>query len=66
MTDRDRIVQKLLGLPPTQSLYTFHRKDGFYLLTLKDNDEAKANAFCNPGTLKVVNELTGDTVWSQE
>lgn len=44
--------------------YTFHRADGFYPITLQDDDDARANALCNPGTLKVVNELTGEIVWN--
>lgn len=45
------------------NIYTFHRKDGFYPLQLNSDDEAIANAKCNPGTLKVVNEITGETVF---
>ena len=68
--DADRIARKvtarLMGVPEGQSLYTFHRAEGFYPLALKDDEDAKVNAFCNPGTLKVVNEMTGETVWSTE
>lgn len=44
--------------------YTFHRKEGFYPLILGCDREAIANAECNPGTVRVVNELTGKTVWA--
>jgi len=66
MNDRDQanlLACQLMGVPDGHSLYTFHRAEGFYPLVLKDDDDAKVNAFCNPGTLKVVNELTGETVW---
>lgn len=36
------------------SVYIFHRAEGFYLLELSDDAQAKANAECNPGTIKVV------------
>lgn len=45
------------------SIYTFHRENGFYPLELASDEEARANAECNPGTVKVVNEITGETVW---
>lgn len=45
--------------------YTFHREGGFYPLALGSDEEAIANANCNPGTLKVVNELTGQTVFER-
>lgn len=49
------------------NIYTFHRelngKAFFYPLALKDDKDAIENAKCNPGTLKVVNELTHETVW---
>jgi hypothetical protein len=48
------------------TLYTFHRANGFYPLCLRDDDEAIRNAFCNPGTLKVVNEMTRKVVWTIE
>lgn len=41
-----------------------HREDGFYFLPLKNDDEAIRNAFYNPGTLKVVNEVTHKVVWN--
>jgi len=47
-------------------LYTFHRHDGFYPLELESDKEAIANADCNPGTEKVVNEETGETVFTPE
>ena len=45
------------------SVYLFHRADGFYPLELRNDDEARANAECNPGTLKVENAITGAVVW---
>lgn len=46
--------------------YTFHRAEGFYPLLLGSDDEARANALYNPGTLKVVNSLTDEIVWNTE
>lgn len=62
ISDQERaeaLAIKMLGGIP----YTFHREGGFYPLCLGSDEEAIANAKCNPGTLKVVNELTGITVW---
>ncbi|WP_376960071.1 hypothetical protein ABNQ39_20385 [Azospirillum sp. A26] len=58
-----QITARMMGCGPDQSLYTFHREGHFYPLVLGSDAEAIANAKCNPGTLKVVNELTGATVW---
>jgi hypothetical protein len=38
--------------------YTFHRQDGFYVLELEDDDAAITNGICNPGTIKIINEIT--------
>lgn len=54
-----RILREMFG----GTVYTFHRADGFYPITLKSDERAVANAECNPGTLRVVNEITGKTVW---
>lgn len=48
------------------TIYIFHRADGWYPLELKDDAEAKANAQCNPGTLKVENAATGQVIWMPE
>jgi hypothetical protein len=66
MSDHERaqahsVIRKLFGGTP----YTFHREGGFYPLALGSDEEAVANAKCNPGTLKVVNELTGQTVFEK-
>ncbi len=45
--------------------YTFHRADGFYCLMLASDFEARENAECNPGTLRVINMVTKETVWEQ-
>lgn len=45
------------------SIYAFQRKEGFYFLELGSDDEAIANGKCNPGTLRVVNEVAGYTVY---
>jgi len=50
----------------SEQIYTFHRKDGFYPLVLKDDADALANAKCNPGTLKVVNEITHVVVFDAD
>ncbi len=43
--------------------FTFHREEVFYPLVLQSDEEAVANAKCNPGTLRVVNEFTGKVVF---
>jgi len=43
--------------------YTFHRQDGFYVLGLEDDNDAIINGLCNPGTIKVVNELTHKVIF---
>jgi hypothetical protein len=44
--------------------YIFHREGGkWYPLELRDNADAKANAECNPGTVKVTNAKTKEVVW---
>lgn len=45
-------------------LYTFHRTGHFYPLELRDDEDARANAECNPGTLKVVRWPGEVTVWT--
>jgi hypothetical protein len=45
------------------SLYAFIRADGFYVLELLDDTSAVKNAECNPGTLQVLNAVTGVEVW---
>lgn len=55
----DAVKKRLGGIP-----YTFHREEGFYPLMLESDEAAKANAECNPGTIRVVNEITGDLVWA--
>lgn len=49
---------------PETVVYTFHRGDMFYPLELESDESALANARCNEGTLKVVNEVTGKVVFS--
>lgn len=44
--------------------YLFHRAEGFYPLVLADDADAKANAECNPGTLKVTT-LDERVVWEK-
>lgn len=43
--------------------YIFFREGMFYPVELRDDDDARANAECNPGTLKVENLLTNEIVW---
>lgn len=54
----DAVKNALGGIP-----YTFFREGGFYPLMLGSDEEARANGECNPGTLRVVNELTHDQVY---
>jgi hypothetical protein len=42
--------------------YLFFRKEGFYPIQLRDDDDAKRNAEHNAGTLKV-EDLAGRVVW---
>lgn len=42
--------------------YVFQRADTFYLLELKDDEDAIANAKCNPGTIKVT-DMLDKVVW---
>lgn len=60
---RDLMKQMLGG---EGSPYVFHRAEGWYPLTLKSDEEAIANAQCNPGTLSVENVLTRAIVWREE
>ena len=43
-------------------LYLFFRAEGFYPIELRDDADARANAECNPGTLKVETAI-GEVVW---
>ena len=45
------------------NIYTFHRKDGWYPIELTNDVEAAHHVVFNPGTLKVVNEKTGNVVY---
>ena len=58
-----RLLVRMFGGNEGQQVYTFHRSEGFYPLALNDDEQARANALCNPGTIKVVNEITGAVVW---
>lgn len=58
---QQEMAAKALGGIP----YTFHRESVFYCLSLGSDFEARANAECNPGTLRVVNELSGETVFEE-
>jgi len=49
----------------TMTPYTFHRASGWHPLDLPSDEEAIRNALCNPGTVSVVNEVTGKVVWSE-
>lgn len=45
--------------------YVFFRKEGFYPLELRDDEEAKRNAEWNPGTVRV-EDINGKVVWRQQ
>jgi hypothetical protein len=45
--------------------YVFFRNEGFYFVTLKDDEDAVNNAHHNPGTLKV-EDIDGRVVWSSD
>lgn len=42
----------------------FHRDGFFYPLDLPSDDDLSAHAECNPGTLKITDAVTGETLWS--
>lgn len=44
--------------------YVFVRAEGFYIVELRDDADARANAECNPGTLRV-EDMRGNVVWQQ-
>ena len=46
-------------------LYIFFREGCFYPLECEDDNDARKNAQCNPGTLKVEN-LIGDKIWEHQ
>lgn len=46
-----------------RTIYVFVREEGFYPLELANDEEARANAECNPGTLRVEN-LNGESAWT--
>jgi hypothetical protein len=43
--------------------YIFFRRGTFYPITLRDDDDARRNAECNPGTLKVENVDGSRLIW---
>jgi hypothetical protein len=43
--------------------YLFIRKEGFYPIELENDESARTNAEINPGTLRVENAMTQETVW---
>jgi hypothetical protein len=43
--------------------YVFFRKGMFYPIEMKDDADAKVNAECNPGTIRV-EDINGRVVWS--
>jgi hypothetical protein len=43
-----------------KNIYTFHRAEGWYPVELINNMEAAHHILFNPGTVKVVNETTGE------
>lgn len=45
--------------------YIFFRDGTFYPVELSSDEQARKNAECNPGTLKVENALTREIVWEK-
>ena len=45
--------------------YLFIREDGFYLLDLPSDATAVRNAINNPGTRRVEDPLTKETIWKE-
>lgn len=65
-------MPKIDNSPKTQPVsisapetYAFQRAEGWYLLELKDDNDARRNAEINPGTLKVTTKI-GRQVWTQK
>lgn len=46
------------------TLYVFFREGMFYPIELADDDDARVNAECNPGTLRV-EDAFGRVVWPE-
>ena len=50
-----------------QTVYIFRRAEGWYPVegTIRDDDDARENAHCNPGTLEVIRmwPLPEESVW---
>lgn len=42
--------------------YIFYRKEGFYSIVLRDDDDARENAEYNKGTVKV-EDTNGNVIW---
>ncbi|HVJ44692.1 MAG TPA: hypothetical protein VM639_24560 [Dongiaceae bacterium] len=47
------------------TVYIFFRDIGWYPVELKDDQDAKAIAECNPGTLRV-EDINGRVVWRMQ
>ena len=45
-----------------ESHYIFFRKEGWYPLVLRDDEDARTNAETNPGTVRVEN-IDGRVIW---
>lgn len=45
--------------------YVFYRDEMFYVIELMDDQDACANAECNPGTRRV-EDMRGNQVWPQK
>lgn len=58
-----RLAARMMGAGEDEQIYTFHRAEGFYPFALANDETARLHAQCNPGTTKVVNEMTGTVVW---
>lgn len=48
------------------TIYLFYRTGHFYPIGCWNDDDARANAECNPGTTKVENATTGKIVWPKK
>jgi hypothetical protein len=46
-------------------IYIFFREGFFYPIGLRNDDDARKNALCNPGTTKV-EDIDGRVVWAHE
>lgn len=53
------------GVGKLYTPYAFYRSEGFYVLDFEDDADALKQVPSNPGTIKIINLLTGEKIWSE-